>query len=165
MAVLAFVLFFGSAGAAGAQLLTLLQPPPPQPAAPPPPPSESAAGKRITYSVSQQRASLFEADGRMVRSYAVSGRKGFPRAGTYRVFSKSKVSTAGSLRLDNMVRFVPGKKATGFHAIPVRRNGTPIQGENELGQYRSHGCVRQSPADAAFLFDWAEIGVPVIVTA
>jgi lipoprotein-anchoring transpeptidase ErfK/SrfK len=163
MAVLAFVLFFGSAGAAGAQLLTLLQPPPPQPAAPPPP-ADAAGGKRITYSISQQRASLYEGE-RMVRSYAVSGRKGFPRAGTYRVFSKSKVSTAGSLRLDNMVRFVPGKKATGFHAIPVRRDGTPIQGEDELGQYRSHGCVRQAPSDAAFLFDWAEIGVPVIVTA
>jgi len=164
MAVFAIVLFFGSAGAAGAQLLPFLQPPPPQPAAPPPPP-DAGGGKHISYSISQQRVSLFEADGRVVRSYAVSGRRGFPATGTYHVYSKSKVSTAGSLRLDNMVRFVPGKKATGFHAIPVRRDGTPIQGEDELGQYRSHGCVRQAPGDAAFLFAWAPIGIVVDVTA
>jgi len=84
---------------------------------------------------------LIEADGRQLRSYSVSGKAG--------------VSSAGSLRLDHMVRFVPGDKAIGFHAIPVRQDGTPIQSESELGRYRSHGCVRQSSSDAAFLFDWA----------
>ncbi len=162
MAVLALILFFGSAGAASAQLLFgRPQPQQPQQAAPAPAPSGE---RRIEYSVSGQRVSLFEADGRQVSSYAVSGRRGIPRPGTYQVFSKSRVSSSGSLRLDHMVRFVPGKKAIGFHAIPTRRDGTPIQGEDELGQFRSAGCVRQSPAHAAFLFDWAPIGTKVIVT-
>lgn len=152
---IAFFLFFGSAGAATAAL---------QPSGPPPP-SGDTAGRRIAYSVSQQRVTLFEADGRQVRSYAVSGRAGVPRPGTYHVFSKSRVSTAGSLRLNHMVRFVPGDKAIGFHAIPGRRDGTPIQTEAELGQYRSHGCVRQAPGDAAFLFDWTPLGTAVTVTA
>ena len=169
MAVLVLVLFFGSAGAASAQLvLPLLQPPPPKPApvqtyAPDPAPAPSGGDRRITYSVSEQRVALFEGD-REVRSYAVSGRRGIPRPGTYRVFSKSRLSSAGPLRLDNMVRFVPGKKAIGFHAIPVKRDGTPIQSEAELGQYRSAGCVRQSPSDAAFMYDFATIGTPVVVT-
>ncbi|MDP8991511.1 MAG: L,D-transpeptidase family protein [Actinomycetota bacterium] len=163
MSVLAVLLFFGSAGGAGASL-RLLGPSPQQARPSSPPPQQSASGRRITYSVSQQRVSLFEADGRPVRSYAVSGRRGFPPAGTYHVFSKSRVSSSGSLRLDYMVRFVPGKKATGFHAIPVRPDGTPIQSEAELGQYRSAGCVRQRPSDAAFLYDWAPIGTTVVVT-
>lgn len=94
----------------------------------------------------------------------MSGRRGIPRPGTYRVFSKSRVSSSGSLRLDYMVRFVPGKKAIGFHAIPTRPDGTPIQGENELGQYRSAGCVRQSPAHAAALYNCAPIATKVVVT-
>ncbi len=166
MVVLASVLFFGSVGVASAQGIGLLTsrrteqaaPPPPPPAAPP------ANGRRIEYSVSGQRVSLFEADGRQVSSYSVSGRRGIPRPGTYHVFSKSRVSRSGSLRLDHMVRFVPGKKAIGFHAIPTTRDGTPIQGEEELGQFRSAGCVRQSPAHAAFLFEWAPIGTEVIVS-
>lgn len=163
MAVLACVLFFGTAAGAGAQgLLGLFASPPPPP--PPPAPPGPSGEKRIEYSVSQQRVSLFEG-GTQIGTYAVSGRKGVPRPGTHRVFSKSRVSSSGPLRLDNMVRFVPGKKAIGFHAIPVKRNGTPIQTEAELGQYRSAGCVRQSVGDAAFLYDWAPIGTTVVVTS
>ncbi|MGH2772438.1 MAG: L,D-transpeptidase [Actinomycetota bacterium] len=51
----------------------------------------------------------------------------------------------------------------GFHAIPNGRRG-PIQTDAELGQFRSLGCVRQSTADAAFLWDWAPIGTAVVVT-
>lgn len=165
MAVLACSIFLGSTGVASAQLrLGSLFPTPPPRAAPSPPPAPPADGRRIGYSISAQRVALFEADGTQVRSYSVSGRRGIPRPGTYHVFSKSRVSTSGPLRLDHMVRFVPGKKAIGFHAIPVRRDGRPVQGEEELGQYRSAGCVRQSPSDAAFLYDWAPIGTTVEVT-
>ena len=169
MAALASILFFGTAGVASAQLkLGRWTPPKPAqqaaPSAPPAAPAPSANGRRIEYSVSGQRVSLFEADGRMISSYPVSGRSGVPPSGTYHVFSKSRVSSSGSLRLDHMVRFVPGKKAIGFHAIPTRPDGTPVQGEDELGQFRSAGCVRQSPAHAAFLYDWAPIGTPVVVT-
>jgi lipoprotein-anchoring transpeptidase ErfK/SrfK len=63
-----------------------------------------------------------------------------------------------------MVRFARGQRlAIGFHAIPTA-NGRPIQGVDELGQYRSHGCVRQAPGDAARLYDWAPLGTTVVVT-
>jgi lipoprotein-anchoring transpeptidase ErfK/SrfK len=66
--------------------------------------------------------------------------------------------------MEYMVRFArtPGL-AVGFHAIPVGRKG-PIESESELGQYRSHGCVRQKVSDAAHLWDWAPIGTTVVVT-
>ena len=55
-------------------------------------------------------------------------------------------------------------QAVGFHAIPVDRNGRPVQSESELGQPRLRGCVRQARADAERMWDWAPIGTAVGVT-
>jgi len=63
-----------------------------------------------------------------------------------------------------MVRFARGRSlAIGFHAIPRDRRGRPIQTEAELGQYRSHGCVRQSDADALIVWNFAPLGTKVVV--
>jgi lipoprotein-anchoring transpeptidase ErfK/SrfK len=88
-----------------------------------------------------------------------------PRPGTYSVFSRSTRAYSGSVHMDWMVRFARGRSlAIGFHAIPVGRRG-PIQSLAELGQFRSHGCVRQSPADARRMWDFAPLGTKVVVTA
>lgn len=132
--------------------------------APPAVPAESGAGRRIVYSNGAQRIWLVEEDGTVARTHLVSGRRNFPRPGTYSVFSRSPSSRAGSLTLQYMVRFYQARRlAVGFHAIPVNRRGRPIQSESQLGQYRSRGCVRQSVADAAFVWDWAPLGTPVVV--
>ena len=64
-----------------------------------------------------------------------------------------------------MSRFVVASsgKAIGFHGIPLRPGGTPIQTDAELGQYRSHGCVRMNQDAAKVLYDWAPIGTAVVV--
>lgn len=130
-------------------------------------PANSGAGRRIVYSVSQQRVWLVDdrPTGHVARSYAVSGRRNLPRPGTYRVFSKSRHTTSGAVRMEYMVRFAQGSRlAIGFHSIPVNRSGKPIQTEAELGSFRSSGCVRQSLADAAALWDSAPVGTTVVVT-
>ena len=167
--ILASVFFFGSAGGATAQVVILLGGQPRQQASAPsqPPPPNSGGGKRVVYSNPQQRVWLVESNGQVVRSYKVSGRRGVPAPGNYQVFSRSCSSTSasGSLRLDYMLRFAHGKDLPiGFHAIPVHKDGRQAQSDAELGQYRSAGCVRQSRADAAFMWDFAQIGVPVVVT-
>ncbi len=130
----------------------------------PPVPAGSGSGRRIVYSVSRQRVWLVEADGQLRTTYLVSGRAGMPHAGTYAVYSKSRFASSGSLRMQFMIRFARGRSlAIGFHSIPVRPNGRPLQSEAELGQYRSHGCVRQRPSDAAYLWDWAPMGTTVVV--
>ncbi len=133
----------------------------------PAPPPDSGGGKRVIYSNPQQRVWLVESNGQVVRSYKVSGRRGVPAPGHYQVFSRSRTSTSasGSLRLDYMVRFAHGSELPiGFHAIPVDENGRQAQSDAELGQYRSAGCVRQSRADAVAMWNFADIGTPVIVT-
>lgn len=148
-------------------------PPPEQPPEQPPPapqfpsaPADSGSGRRIVYSVTMQRVWLIESDEGIVSSYLVSGRKGMPRAGRYSVFSKSPASggLGGRVGMRYMVRFARGRHlAIGFHSIPVGRRG-PIQTEAELGQFRSHGCVRQRLSDAALLWDFAPLGTAVYVT-
>ena len=132
----------------------------------PPVPTGSGSGKRVVYSNSQQRVWLVEGDGRVANSFLVSGRRGVPAPGTYRVFSKSAMSSAhgGSLRLPYMTRFAHGRSlAIGFHGIPLRGNGTPIQSDSELGQYRSAGCVRMNQQDVKVLWDFAPVGTSVVV--
>lgn len=129
----------------------------------PPLPAGSGSGRRIVYSVTQQRVWLV--DGRVEKSYLVSGRAGMPSPGTYHVYSKSRYSTSGSLRLEYMVRFAHGRTlAIGFHSIPRRPDGSYVQSESELGQYRSSGCVRQRLSDAAYLWGFAPVGTTVVVT-
>lgn len=155
------------------------EPPPPvvaEPPPPPPPPPEpqypalpagSGSGRRVVYSNSQQRVWIVEGSGEVVGSWLVSGRRGMPRAGVYRVFSKSRYSSArgGRVKMEFMVRFARGRRlAIGFHSIPVDRRRRPIQSEAELGQYRSAGCVRQRWANAQTLWNWAPIGTVVVVT-
>ena len=163
------------------------EPPPSEEPPPPPPPSEpqpepqpearasfpalpenSGRGRRVVYSVSQQRVWLVEQDEAVSASWLVSGRKGIPKPGTYSVYSRSRWSSAsgGKVRMEFMVRFVKTKGLPiGFHAIPVDRRGRPIQSESELGQPRSKGCVRQARADAEHLWNWAPNGTVVRVTS
>ena len=129
-------------------------------------PAESGEGRRIVYSNAGQRVWLVEADGTVADTYLVSGKSGVPAPGQYEVFSMSEVAFAGhdDITMSHMVRFAHGENlAIGFHAIPNDGNGRPLQSEEELGGYRSAGCVRQSPGHAAALYEWAEIGTPVVV--
>ena len=129
----------------------------------PPVPANSGAGRRIVYSNGAQRVWLVEGDERVAKTYLVSGRRGLPAFGTYQVFSKSRTTTSGSARMEFMVRFARGRNlAIGFHTIPLRANGTPLQTESELGFPRSHGCVRQAPPDAMYLYMWAPVGTTVV---
>jgi hypothetical protein len=132
----------------------------------PPVPSDSGEGRRIVYSNSGQRVWLVESDGAVTDTYLVSGKEGVPAPGYYEVFSKSEVAFAGhdDITMSHMVRFAHGENlAIGFHAIPNDGNGLPLQTEEELGEYRSAGCVRQSPGQAAALYEWADEGTLVVV--
>jgi hypothetical protein len=129
-------------------------------------PPNSGSGRRVVYSNPQQRVWLVGTDGVVERTYAVSGRRGVPAGGTYRVFSKSRYTSAGhdGITMGYMVRFAWGQKlAIGFHDIPRDAQGRPLQTEDDLGGYRSAGCVRQATADAIYLWDWAPVGTTVVV--
>ena len=127
-------------------------------------PADSGAGRRIVYSIGQQRVWLVETGEQLAKTYLVSGRVGLPGFGTYHVYGRSRFSGSGSVHMEYMIRFARGRSLSiGFHSIPVGRRGRPLQSVAQLGTPRSHGCVRQWIGDAAQLWDWAPIGTTVVV--
>jgi hypothetical protein len=144
--------------------VTKLPPPPVNPF--PPPPASSGEGRRVVYCNSCQRVWLIEENGWVFASYTVSGRRNYPRTGTYKVFRRINPGWSKTLRLPYFVGFTYGNTTdVGFHGIPLEPDGSPIQSNAELGQYRSHGCVRQSQGSAKLMWDWATMGTKVVVIA
>lgn len=136
--------------------------------APPSVPADAGTGRRVIYSNSDQRVWMVEEDGTVVDSYLVSGKQGVPEPGTYEVYSRSELAYAGhdDITMRYMVRFAHGENLPiGFHAIPNDGRGSPLQSEEALGEYHSAGCVRQSLAHAAALYEWATEGTVVVVLA
>jgi|SRR5215217_5797016 hypothetical protein len=130
-------------------------------------PAHSGSGRRIVYHRAQQRLWAVDAQGRVVKTHRVSGRTQLPGAGTYRVYSRSLSTYAinnPAVTWRYMVRFAkgPGGGNIGFHEIPTKR-GRPLQSAAQLGQPLSGGCVRQSHADALWVWNWAGVGTKVVV--
>ncbi len=131
----------------------------------PPAPANSGTGRRIVYSISQQRVWTVESNNTVSHFWKVSGRLGAPSVGTYAIQSRSPMSSSGSLALPYMQRFVQARsgKWIGFHGIPLRPDGTPIQSDAQLGTALSAGCVRMNQTDVKTLWDWAPLGTTVVV--
>lgn len=134
----------------------------------PPVPAASGNGRRIVYANAAQRVWLVDEDEQVVDTYLVSGKEGVPAPGTYGVYSKSELAYAGhdDITMRYMVRFTKSPTsdlAIGFHSIPYFGNGEPMQTEEQLGEYHSAGCVRQSLGHAAALYEWASEGTVVVV--
>lgn len=123
------------------------------------------SGERIIYDNANNRVYLIEATGELTKTHLVSGRRGIPDPGRYNVYSKSRYAYAphDGITMEYMVRFAHGEWPYGFHSIPVWPDNSPLQGSEQLGSWRSGGCVRQEFDDAQYMFGWADIGTRVIV--
>jgi hypothetical protein len=133
----------------------------------PRPPANSGIGRRIVYSKGQQRVWLMEANGYITNTHLVSGRYDIPAYGSYHVYSKSLSTFAThnpSIIWNYMVRFAVGPQGggIGLHQIPTQY-GRPLETLAQLGQPLSGGCLRQAPADAILVWNWAPIGTEVVV--
>ena len=134
-------------------------------------PADSGEGRRVVFSESRQRVWLVGDDGEVQRTYLVSGSvEDNLDPGTYDVYSRSADATGidgSSMRL--FVRFTrgPSGAAIGFHDIPTDPDDgdAPVQTAAELGTPKSHGCIRQKAVDAAALWEFADDGTTVVVTA
>lgn len=143
---------------------------------PPPPPEEilpenSGVGRRVVYSNSAMRVWAVEEDGTVVKTHRVSGKTGLPSPGEYTVWSRSLYTNSvadPSIRWMYMVRFAwtPRGGNIGFHEIPTKCTSSgcsKMQTEEQLGQSLSGGCVRQTTADAIWMWEWAQLGTKVVV--
>ena len=134
----------------------------------PPLPENSGEGRRVVYERAGQRVWAVAEDGHVVRSWLVTGSQySNEMPGTHTVYSRSEESTAwnGRAVLPLMIRYLKTDiGAIGFHGIPLHvEDGSPYQTEAELGTRMSGGCQRQANPDAAFLWQFADVGTTVVV--
>lgn len=134
----------------------------------PPLPENSGSGYRVVYDRAQQRVWAVDENEQVIRSWLVSGSKyNNEEPGTHYVYSKSEKSTAwnGKAILPLMVRYQKTRIGNiGFHGIPRHvSDGSRYQTDQELGTRLSGGCQRQADLDAAFMWDFADIGTKVVV--
>lgn len=134
-------------------------------------PKNSGIGRRMVVHSDAQQVWLVEADGRVVDTFLMSGRRirtvsGSDQHGVFRVYSKSSVMRYCSPHCgtaNHMVRYQRTAVASvGTHSLPVE-SGRPVQLVQDLGWPLSHGCTRLDVAKARAVFRWADIGTTVVV--
>jgi len=131
-------------------------------------PRKTGEGRRVVYSNSLQWVWVVDKNDEVIRSMPVSGRRGVPAPGNYKVTTQSAWSFSLDFEGVNfrwMTRFAFGPEGgnIGFHEIP-RKNGRPMQTESQLGSFAGSGCVRMATDDVKFIYRWAKPGTTVVVT-
>ena len=152
-------------------------------------PIDVNAEKRVEVDLSEQKAYLKIGD-YLVREFYVStgARKTPTPVGTWKVLFKQQARIGGASPHYIMPKWQAIRPdGYGFHALPVLGNATlrakirslgPDQevptewftndafwseALDHIGTPRSHGCVRFLPDDAAYVYDFTDIGTPIEV--
>lgn len=124
--------------------------------------AESKPLAHLHVSLGTQHVNAIATDGSLLYSFPMSsGSYGRTPPGEFRVYSRSRWTTATSdpeVTMPWMTRFNGG---IGFHGIPLK-NGVPIY--TPLGiRPVSHGCVRMADDHARWIYNTIPNGTKVIV--
>ncbi len=121
--------------------------------------------KKILVDISEQRMYVYEGDTLIWTFVASTGMGNSTRVGTFRV--QSKIPNAYGATWNIWMPYWlgiywSGHLENGIHALPILPNGATLWA-GYLGTPISYGCVVLSTQDAQTLYNWAEIGTPVII--
>lgn len=121
-------------------------------------------GKYIDISLEFQNLVIFE-DGKALSAHLISSgkRRMETPQGEFRIENKTPRawSKKYGLFMPYWMAFLPSGQM-GIHELPEWPGGYK-EGRNHLGIPVSHGCVRLGIGDAKEVYEWAEIGTPVII--
>ncbi len=122
------------------------------------------SGKYIDINLKQQIMVIFE-DGKALDAYLISsGKRGMEtEEGTFAICNKAEKpwSKKYSLFMPYWMALVPSGEF-GIHELPEWPGGYK-EGANHLGTPVSHGCVRLGVGSAKRVYEWAQIGTPVVI--
>jgi hypothetical protein len=127
------------------------------------PEAKISEGKYIDINLAKQQLSIFE-NGERLGTYMVStGKRGMATpTGTFKVMAKSgrAWSRKYNLYMPFWMQFTG--QGHGIHELPEWKNGYK-EGANHLGTPVSHGCVRLGVGPAAKVYNWSEVGTPIVI--
>jgi len=116
-------------------------------------------GKAILVILHQQRVYIYE-DGQLLRNVLVStGLPGSPTViGNFKIYVKyrAQLMTGPGYYLPSVPYVMYFYQGYGLHGTYWHHN---------WGHPMSHGCVNMPTPEAAWLYNWSEIGTPVYVRA
>jgi LysM repeat protein len=146
------------------QVLTI---PNPQSLAPTSPPAAAPAsgGKRILIDISEQHLYAYQGDTLVYSFVASTGIGGGTRTGSFRVLDKipNAYASTWDLQMPHWLGiYWSGPLENGIHALPILSNGERLW-EGYLGTPVSFGCIILDTSEARLLYEWAEIGTPVVI--
>ena len=124
-------------------------------------------GKRIVVSLAEQRVRVYE-NGGLIYDWVIStGIKESPtHRGTFQVLAKHEEAYASQweLWMPYFIAVYPagGGVENGFHELPILASGARLWAGN-LGSPASFGCIILGIPAAQTLYDWAEVGVTVVI--
>ncbi len=133
---------------------------------PPSPTPRPIPNKRIEVDISEQHFYAYEGDTLVYSFVCSTGEPGRDTApGSYQVLDKIPMAYASTWNLKMpywLGIYWSGTLENGIHALPILPNGQKLW-DGYLGQRVSYGCIILSTETAKTIYDWAEIGTPVII--
>lgn len=122
-------------------------------------------GKEIVVDISEQHLYAYQ-DNQLVFSFVAStGIGDSTRIGTFKVLDKipRAYSRAFNIWMPYwMGIYYSGTLENGIHGLPLLMNGVELWG-NLLGRPATYGCIESKTSEIKQLYEWAEIGTPVII--
>ncbi len=125
-------------------------------------------GKKILVNLKKQEMYLVENGVTISTRRISSGKWSTPTpVGTYK--TRNKITVAYSrpykLYMEYWMAITPDGKY-GLHSLPYwkTKKGKLYEGAAHIGTPVSHGCIRQTVADAKSLYEWAPVGTPVVIS-
>ncbi len=129
------------------------------------PPALSASPKRILVDISEQRLYAYEGETLIYNFIASTGMDNATRIGTFSILDKIPSAYGSTWDIwmpDWMGIYWSGTLENGIHSLPILPGGALLW-EGYLGAPISYGCIVLGTVESRLLYDWAEIGIPVII--
>ena len=128
--------------------------------------STTGGGKRIVVDLSEQHLYAYQGEAPVYSFVASTGMPGAQTStGTFRVLDKipnAYASTWGLQMPHWLGIYWAGSLENGIHALPILSNGQRLWA-GYLGTPVSYGCVVLGTEEARMLYEWAEVGTPVVI--
>jgi hypothetical protein len=117
--------------------------------------------KKIEINTKNQKLSYYLKDVKIGEYPVSSGKNNSTPRGAYKIINKHpKAWSPFGLWMPYWLGLGTGK--FGIHELPIWPNGYR-EGANHLGIPVSHGCIRLGIGPAKIIYDWVEVGTPVVI--